>query len=413
MTERYRDKNLHDALADQQPLILHLHERRCAVLQPTRQGLTLTYEPAYLATPRATPLSLRLPLTQETYPAPIAQPWLDGLLPEGPRRQAAGIRWNIPYRSTYAMLAAIGAECAGAVEIGLTDPDRSQRPIPADDEAIMAALREEPLATAPEHEMGARLSLAGMQPKLCLCREGDRWLWPTPSHPSTHILKPESVNRETPELVANEHTVMEIARRIGIPTAKTQIAMIGTEKVLLVARFDRTPDGQRVHQEDLHQATGTRHKYEAHGGPGVKQCCDELPHERWKIWDQLMFSWIIGDADRHAKNFSIQHRPTEPPRLAPLYDAVCTTMYPNVDDRMACRIGQATKADKVTREDLKREAGRCGLDPDQAIERTHEIGEGIRDTLAELAQEGLWDAKRIESGGAPTRYERACEWSQN
>ena len=104
-----RHKPLHDALADQEPLVVHLHERRCAVLQPTDEGLTLTYEPAYLETPGVLALSLRLPMRPEPYPTTIAQAWLDGLLPEGPRRQAVGTRWNIPYRSTYAVLAAIGA----------------------------------------------------------------------------------------------------------------------------------------------------------------------------------------------------------------------------------------------------------------------------------------------------------------
>ena len=403
---------LHDALANQEPLVAHLHERRCAVIQPTPKGLVLTYEAAYLDSPGAIPLSLRMPLRVEPYPPEIASPWLDGLLPEGPRRQAVGVRWGVPYRSTYAMLAVIGAECAGAVEIGLTDPDRTRQPVPADDEDIIRSLRDDLLTTAPEYELGARLSLAGMQPKLCLRQYDGRWFWPTPSHPSTHILKPESPNPATPRLVANEHTTMEVARRIGIPTAETGVTRIGTENVLLITRFDRTTDGRRVHQEDMHQATGMRHKYETHGGPGAMHWCSQLPHERWQLWDQLMFAWIIGDADRHSKNVSIQHIPNARPRLAPLYDAVCTTMYPNIDDTMASRIGRARTASDVTRADLKREAERCMLDPDEAIERAHELGEKIRDTLAELTREGGWDTARITNAGTATRYERACDWAR-
>ena len=403
---------LHDALANQAPLVAHLRERRCAFVQPTQKGLVLTYEAAYLDSPGAIPLSLRMPLRVEPYPPEIASPWLDGLLPEGPRRQAAGVRWSLPYRSTYAMLAAIGAECAGAVEIGLAEPDRTRQPIPADEEAIIRALREDLLTTAPEHELDARLSLAGMQPKLCLRQDEGQWFWPTPSHPSTHILKPQSPNPATPRLVANEHTTMEVARRIGIPTADTEITRIGDEKILVIKRFDRTADGKRVHQEDMHQATGKRHKYETHGGPGAKDWCAQLPHERWKIWDQFMFGWIIGDADRHSKNVSIQHIPHSQPRLAPLYDAVCTTMYPNIDDTMASRIGRAKTAEQVTAADLKREAERCGLNPEEAVERAHELAEKIRDTLAELSREGSWDTARIVEGGAPTRYERAFDWAR-
>ena len=205
---------------------------------------------------------------------------------------------------------------------------------------------------------------------------------------------------------------MELARRAGISTAQTAITTIGTEKVLLITRFDRTADGKRVHQEDLHQATGMRHKYEMHGGPGVKHACELLPHERWQIWDQVIFAWVVGDADRHGKNFSIQHRANEPLRLAPLYDAVCTTMYPDVADELACRIGRATKADDVTRADLEREAQRCGLEPDRAIERAHEIAEKISETLAELAREGGWDTTRIMRGGASQRYAKACDWAR-
>ena len=403
--------DLHERLAGNQPLVVHLAEQRCATVELTTKGLVLTYEPAYLATPGALPLSLRLPLREQPYRDSIADEWLDGLLPEGPRRHAVGLRWGIPYRSTYAMLAAIGGECAGAVEVGFGEPDRNREPIPADDQAIVRALREERLAAAPEHELGARLSLAGLQPKLCLRRDHGQWFWPTPGYPSTHILKPQGANPATPGLVGNEHTTMEIARRIGIPTAETEIQHIGTETVLSITRFDRTPNGTRVHQEDMHQAIGMRHKYETHGGPGAMHWCKRLPGERWKIWDQLMFAWIIGDADRHAKNLSIQHRPGAAPRLAPLYDAVCTTMYPQLDDAMASRIGRARTANTVTRADLEREATRCGLDSDGAIRRAYEIADKIRNALAELDREGGWDSQRINEGGAPTRYNRACEWA--
>ena len=174
------------------------------------------------------------------------------------------------------------------------------------------------------------LSIAGAQEKLVLARlADDSWAWPVLGAPSTHILKPR-MNR-FPGLVHNEHLCMTVATRAGLPTANVQIERFGRHETLVVERFDRTPGGGRIHQEDFAQALGTAGKYQQYGGPDLRDCFRQTGVGGWPLWDQVMFAWLIGDEDKHAKNFSILYAADKAPRLAPIYDAVCTLAYPKLD----------------------------------------------------------------------------------
>ena len=123
-----------------------------------------------------------------------------------------------------------------------------------------------------------------------------------------------------------------------------------------------------------------------------------------------MFAWIIGDEDKHAKNFSILYETGRAPRLAPIYDAVCTLAYPELERGMAMRIGNTYHTRGVDAGAIRHQAAQCGLDPDEAIHRTHALAERVRDAVAALQTEG-WDTTVLESAGAMDRCDRACKWA--
>ena len=54
--------------------------------------------------------------------------------------------------------------------------------------------------------------------------------------------------------------------------------------------------------------------------------------------DAAIFNLIIGNADAHAKNFSLLHRDGVI-TMAPLYDLLATFIYPELSPRMAMKIG--------------------------------------------------------------------------
>ena len=117
---------------------------------------------------------------------------------------------------------------------------------------------------------------------------------------------------------------MEVARRAGFPAANTSIETIRDMQVLVVERYDRTRSTggaiHRLHQEDIAQAFATTRKYQSEGGPSTYDlfCIEGL--ERDALFEHLMFSWLVGNCDAHAKNDSILE-PETANRAAPR----CTT----------------------------------------------------------------------------------------
>lgn len=125
----------------------------------------------------------------------------------------------------------------------------------------------------------------------------------------------------------------------------------GDADYLLVERYDREQlEGgvvQRLHQEDFCQAMRcpSEMKYQREGGPSLKDCF-ALVKKHTKpsaihllaLLDHVAFSVIAGNCDAHGKNFSLLYAPRGVV-LAPLYDVVCTSVYPQLDDKMAMKLG--------------------------------------------------------------------------
>lgn len=132
----------------------------------------------------------------------------------------------------------------------------------------------------------------------------------------------------------------------------------------------------RLHQEDLCQALAidvsrSDAKYEAYGGPSLRQVADVLDRFNGTIgeFDRLVqamtFNIVIGNADAHGRNLSLLHSDLGQISLAPLYDVVSTIHYPSVStpdgDRpvstdLAMRINSLTSLAAVTVDDLVEEA---------------------------------------------------------
>ena len=117
-----------------------------------------------------------------------------------------------------------------------------------------------------------------------------------------------------------------------------------------------------------------------------------------------MFASLIGDEDKHAKNFSIQSPAGRRAGLAPVYDAVCTLAYPELDRGMAMKIGRAWQVREVDARAIRNEAGKCGLWPDEAVERLHALAGRVRDAVEEMKESG-WDLGTLEAAGIDTRLD--------
>lgn len=274
---------------------------------------------------------------------------------------------------------------------------------------IFRILRRRPLLAG---ERGVRLSLAGAQDKLAVRVDPDGTIsLPLEYAPSTHILKPDP--GVWPGIVSNEAFCMTLARAVGLPAALTSSRRAGPIPYLLSERWDRvvTADGtiQRLHQEDFCQALGvaSESKYQVEGGPGLKACfalvraaSSRAVEDLRTLLDAVFFHLLIGNDDAHAKNFALLYGPEGEARLAPMYDAVCTAHYPELDDRMAMRIGSQWRGSLVGLPDIDALARDTGLGPALTRRRAIMMAERVRDTVRTIPAEDRAAeqiARRIEA----------------
>ena len=394
-------------------LEVRLFGRKVGTLHPMpRNGLVFQYDKDYVNSPGAVPLGTRSALNERPWTPTLTRRWFDGLLPEGPRRVGLARALDTVHLDTWSLLEQAGAECAGAVQV--VAPGHIDEPwlFELDDE-VLDALLEPPTAPLPQYHRGARLSLAGAQEKVVLFREpGGEWSLPVDGHPSTHILKPP--HPDIPGLVQNEHWCMEVSRRAGIETARTNIEHIAQRDVLVIERYDRTTDARgrlkRIHQEDLAQALGSRTKYQNEGFPSTYDLAKVRGVEPTELFDRIIVNWLLGNCDAHAKNYSILDPGTPKASLAPVYDVVSTEAYDRLEQVMATSIGTARTLNEVTSNAIEYMGGRLGVE-ENPTRRASGIARRVLKAMQRCQRDG------IKPGPVPVhkvlgRAMKATEWGE-
>ena len=307
-------------------------------------GLEFQYESSWLEWRYSHPISLSLPLQHRTHSGAPVIAAMDNLLPDGDfvRRRLAE-RTGADGSDVFSLLAKLGRDCVGALQFlpqGAPAGHVGQiEGVSLDDHAIARMLRELPASPLGVDREGTfRISLAGSQAKTALLFWKKVWHVPSGSTPTTHIMKPQigrfSDGVDLSQSVENEYLCMQLTQAFGLPSARAEIAEFAGVRALVVQRFDRrwTNDGRllRQVQEDCCQALAvpSAKKYEADGGPGIRQILGLLqgsdePHaDRRRLLKALVVFWLLGATDGHAKNFSILIGPGGRFRLAPLYDVM-------------------------------------------------------------------------------------------
>lgn len=387
-------------------LVLVVDARVIGEVRKDKRGrLTLAYDDAWRRAPDAFPLSLSMPLVVSEHEHSRIEPWLWGLLPDNDAILARwGQRFQVSPRNPFALLAHVGEDCAGAVQI--VPPERvdalraQQRGTVEwlDDKDIaerIRLLRRDHAAWRIARDAG-QFSLAGAQPKTAFLLEKDRWGIPSGRTPTTHIVKPpiDSFDGHA----ENEHACLALARALGLPAADSHVRLFDGEVAIVVERYDRLRVGDRVHrlhQEDMCQAMARppTAKYENEGGPGAPPIVDVLRtsssrpvDDVWTFIEALAFNWLIGGTDAHAKNYSILIAAGGRARLAPLYDVASALPY-DFDPRkmrMAMKIGGSHRLHDIALRQWARLATSVRLHEDEV--RLHCIDLAVRlpDALADV-----------------------------
>ena len=354
-------------------LNVYLNGRKAGRLVDSNGEMSFSYHSEYLESNESVPLSYSVPLRGDSFSHAEIEPFLSNLLPDDIVRTRIAEILQIPRENTFALLRAIGGDCAGAfsfLEEGVS-PEGNQMEAYReldDDEAgrILGNLQKRPLDVGEE---GLRISGAGAQDKLIACVREGRVFLPLNGTPSTHIIKPAM--SDYPDSVENEWFAMHLAADCGLNVAECEIATIGGRRCYVCKRYDReivAGKVRRVHQEDFCQILkiDPKRKYESVGGPGFREMFAllrelQLPaSDTVEFLDRTIFNFIVGNGDAHAKNFSVVCK-NAVYRLSPAYDIMSTAIYPEVGRRMAMKVDGEYAFKWITRDKFIRMASKSGI----------------------------------------------------
>ncbi|KQN25232.1 serine/threonine protein kinase [Sphingomonas sp. Leaf33] len=405
-------------------LVVLLDAKRAGVVRYANDRLSFSYDDAWRADPDAYPLSLSMPLALRDHDDLPIRAFIWNLLPDNDRTLDRWARqFHVSARNPFRLIAAVGEDCAGAVQFVM--PERAdvliaEGPDSGDvawiDEAEVARRLRSVLDDAASGRTAGdngQFSLAGAQPKTALLFEDGRWGIPSGRIPTTHILKPPA--RALPGHAENEHFCLNLARRMGLRAARSQVRGFEDQLAIVVTRYDRVrlpgESWVRLHQEDMCQALGVlpQKKYQNEGGPGPEAIVallreqgsmavdggDMADADVDRFVDALMFNWLIAGTDAHAKNYSLLIGGLGTVVLAPLYDIASAFGLADIAPqkmKLAMKINDYPVA-RVLPHHWQEWSERVGLESWEVLNRLFAMAESLPAAIdrvaAEMRGEGL------------------------
>jgi len=226
-------------------------------------------------------------------------------------------------------------------------------------------------------QAAGKMSISGMQIKASVKLNRSNKQLEIAAGGGTHILKPEPA--EYPELPQNENLVMNMAHELKMKVpAHGLFKMADGKFCYIIKRFDRMPDGGKVHKEDMAQLLElpTEAKYsgslEAVGNV-IKAHAANPYLELFDFFQRAAFNFAVGNGDMHLKNWSLLTPAVGENSLTPCYDFVDSKMYlPNEEDSA---LPMGGKKNKLRRADFENFAKYLGLDTKAAANAINSIVE--------------------------------------
>ena len=325
-------------------LKVYLFEKEVGVLKQVKDNFVFEYSDAYLQDETAIAISVSLPLSKDTS-IKNSKTFFAALLPESKIRAALAKKHNISEENDFALLNKLGGECAGAIRIGEKNLEAFPRK-EISEAKLYEYFTNQDRQSLMSHQGERRISLAGVQEKIVVLREGESLYFPASDELSSHIIKPEISGYKGS--AHNEYFCMRLAHTIGLSAAMVDLKFAQDKPYLLVRRYDR--DGQkRLHQEDFTQALATSFKYQNESPDDlgfkdcfklIKECSSAAAYDQKRFIELLIFNFLIGNDDAHLKNFSFLYRDSgRHVELAPCYDLLATGVYSDLKPEMAMKIG--------------------------------------------------------------------------
>jgi serine/threonine-protein kinase HipA len=265
--------------------------------------------------------------------------YFQNLLPEGHNRERLALERRCSPDDEFQLLAAAGHDLMGAIEVepvplreGIPDTVRHWHT------ALGLDVLEPGFVESPVEDAAA---LPGVVTKFSAVQDGRRYVVKRHGAAGSFILKLPSTRH--PDLVANEASGYQLCMALGLDCAEAQVIsrldadlpeQLPFDDILAVRRFDRSPNGQRIHMEEFSQVLQYEPKRKYGQGlmtdyPNMLRVLDRLssrPAQDVQEFVKRFVAFILmGNVDAHLKNWALIYPDGTTPRLAPLYDPVCVT----------------------------------------------------------------------------------------
>ncbi len=371
-------------------------------------------------------VSLTLPLQTDAFKADELFPFFDGLIPEGWLLNLAQKNWKIPKNDRISLLLTTCQDCIGTTSIrgNASSPSptsvvrpSSQKAVKHKSDRCLICLEDLPPKSDLYHskcaknlfgfshapfidvnqndleslallQINQRLTLTGVQKKLSLSP-----LMDAPKERLTivgldgrFILKPAT--EEFPEMPTLEHVSMKLARLHGLTMAECGLVYLASgELAYITKRFDRL-DNQKIQIEDFCQLSRkmTNKKYNSSGeqlGKVIHEFSSAPGDDKVTLFQVILFSFWIGNADMHLKNFSLWKDPTTNLiRMSPGYDYLSTRMLiSSKDDNEELALPINGKKNKISWNDFEALANNLKI--------PSKVAHGIRDRMIDLFPETI------------------------
>lgn len=227
--------------------------------------------------------------------------------------------------------------------------------------------------------------LSGIQIKAPMFLDLNGRLSPSAGLPFTHVLKPAGTSGFE-YLPIVEWLSLALGKAAGFEAPATALIPMpdGMPPALLIERFDirkNLEDERRFALEDLCSVLNLPSEAKYDGtiervAAAIRPLSTAPEQDILVVFKRALFAWLIADGDMHLKNLALLKimQPYEKQfssvRIAPLYDAVCTRVFPRLKhDRMALKLNG--KDAGLSRTDFLRLASIIGIrvgDAEVAIE---------------------------------------------
>ena len=169
-----------------------------------------------------------------------------------------------------------------------------------------------------------------------------------------YILKPPSKDYE--QLPEVEDLTMHLAGIAGIETVPHSLIRLSSGQLAyLTKRIDRNKK-KKIHMEDMCQITErlTEDKYRGSHEQIAKAILKYSVNPGLDVvnfYEQVLFSFLTGNADMHLKNFSLINMPGVGYTLSPAYDMVATELV-NPEDNEELALTLNARKNKIARKDF-------------------------------------------------------------